>query len=162
VGGERDGQHFLAFLMRFWREREGLSLSQCGRVIGAARSTVSNMEAGRHRPHDDQMAVLDRRYGTGRLFQVLLDEAVLLRPVGPAALMRAQLEHLLEMSYRYYMVLRIVPLEAGPYDGHDGYFQVIGMADREVAYAGAQLGGRLIESPGEVDTLATRFDHIGA
>ncbi|MFV2172488.1 helix-turn-helix domain-containing protein [Actinomadura sp. LOL_016] len=64
--------HFLAFMMRFWREKMGLSLTQCGEIIGAARSTVSNLEAGRRRPQDDQMRVLDERYGTGGLFQVLL------------------------------------------------------------------------------------------
>ncbi|WP_165965366.1 helix-turn-helix domain-containing protein [Actinomadura bangladeshensis] len=50
----------------------GLSLTQCGEIIGAARSTVSNLEAGRRRPQDDQMRLLDRAYGTGLLFQVLL------------------------------------------------------------------------------------------
>ncbi|WUI02944.1 helix-turn-helix transcriptional regulator [Spirillospora sp. NBC_00431] len=64
--------HFLAFCMRFFREKMGLSLTQCGEIIGAARSTVSNLEAGRRRPQDDQMRLLDKAYGTGVLFQVLL------------------------------------------------------------------------------------------
>ncbi|WP_160161085.1 helix-turn-helix transcriptional regulator [Actinomadura sp. K4S16] len=64
--------HFLAFCMRFFREKMGLSLTQCGEIIGVARSTVSNMEAGRRRPQDDQMRLLDNAYGTGALFQVLL------------------------------------------------------------------------------------------
>ncbi|TDD70569.1 XRE family transcriptional regulator [Actinomadura darangshiensis] len=64
--------HFLAFCLRFWREKLGLSLTQCGEIIGVARSTVSNMEAGRRRPQDDQMRLLDKAYGTGVLFQVLL------------------------------------------------------------------------------------------
>lgn len=64
--------HFLAFCMRFFREKMGLSLTQCGEIIGVARSTVSNLEAGRRRPQDDQMRLLDRAYGTGVLFQVLL------------------------------------------------------------------------------------------
>ncbi|GAA2151578.1 helix-turn-helix domain-containing protein [Actinomadura napierensis] len=63
---------FLAFCMRFFREREGLSLTQCGEIMGLARSSVSNMEAGRRRPQDDQMRKLDNAYGTGVLFQVLL------------------------------------------------------------------------------------------
>ncbi|MFG2245758.1 helix-turn-helix transcriptional regulator [Spirillospora sp. NPDC048823] len=64
--------HFLSFFMRFMREKAGLSLSQCGEIMGAARSTVSNLEAGRRRPQDDQMRLLDKRYGTGLLFQLIL------------------------------------------------------------------------------------------
>lgn len=64
--------HLLAFYLRFLREKEGLSLTQCGKIIGVARSTVSNMEAGRQRPQEDQLAKLDDRYGTGLLLQVLL------------------------------------------------------------------------------------------
>lgn len=64
--------HFLAFCMRFFREKMDLSLTQCGEIIGAARSSVSNLEAGRRRPQDDQMRKLDAAYGTGVLFQVLL------------------------------------------------------------------------------------------
>jgi transcriptional regulator with XRE-family HTH domain len=63
---------FLAFCLRFFRERAGLSLTQCGEIMGLARSSVSNMEAGRRRPQDDQMRKLDNAYGTGILFQVLL------------------------------------------------------------------------------------------
>ncbi len=63
---------FLAFFMRFMREKAGLSLAQCGEIMGLARSTVSNMEAGRRRPQDDQMRLLDKHYGTGLLFQLIL------------------------------------------------------------------------------------------
>lgn len=63
---------FLAFFMRFMREKAGLSLAQCGEIMGIARSTVSNMEAGRRRPQDDQMRLLDKHYGTGLLFQLIL------------------------------------------------------------------------------------------
>lgn len=36
------------------------------------------------------------------------------------------------------------------------------MRGREIAYAGAQIGGRLIEAGDEADILAVRFDEIGA
>lgn len=64
--------HFLAFYLRFWREKAGLSLTQCGEVMGVTRGAVSHFEAGRRRPHDDHMRALDRHYGTGWLFQLLL------------------------------------------------------------------------------------------
>ncbi|WP_396455055.1 helix-turn-helix domain-containing protein [Actinomadura sp.] len=64
--------HLLSYYLRFFREKEGLSLTQWGKIIGAARSTVSNMEAGRHRIHEDHAKLIDRHFGTGRLFELLL------------------------------------------------------------------------------------------
>ncbi|MEO5877415.1 MAG: helix-turn-helix transcriptional regulator, partial [Streptosporangiaceae bacterium] len=64
--------HWLAFQLRYLREANGLSLTQAGAVIHAARSTVSNIEAGRLRIDDDQARLLDLRYGTGHLLQLLL------------------------------------------------------------------------------------------
>ncbi|MFI0350722.1 Scr1 family TA system antitoxin-like transcriptional regulator [Actinomadura sp. 9N407] len=236
--------HFLAFYMRYWREKEGLSLTQCGQIINAARSTVCNMEAGRQRPHDDQMRMLDKKYGTGMLFQLLLwyarmahdpewfhqysqyetqslairifhgggiplhlqtdecttaymrssshsdhgaelaehlarkrlilgretppdiwvvlDEAVLARPVGDNEAMKRQLRHLLTAMDLPHVSLRIVPFSSGIHPGVEGFFQVISLESRDVAYAGAQSGGRLIESPSEIRALRDRFDRIGA
>lgn len=235
--------HFLAYCMRFFREKMGLSLTQCGEIIGVARSTVSNLEAGRRRPQDDQMRLLDRAYGTGVLFQVLLwfarmahdpdwgrqidkyeedaisikiyhgqvvplvlqtdaytracvraskfkdldaemavrtakkkahrekgdslltwvviDEAVLARPVGGTEIMKQQLEYLLESTNLAHVSLRVVPFSSGEYMGVDGSMQIIGLEDRDVAYSGALNGGRLIESPGEVRELSVTFDRIG-
>ncbi|WP_067482508.1 helix-turn-helix domain-containing protein [Actinomadura hibisca] len=236
--------HFLAFYLRYQRKKEGLSLTQCGKIIAAARSTVSNMEAGRQRPQDDQMALLDDRYGTGALLQLLLwyarmahdpdwgrqlvkyeeaaslikmfhgqvippvfqtdaytwayvqaaitkdhegamarrvarrqallargmevdlwaviDESVLARPVGDAGTMKEQLEHLLYMSSLPNVSLRVVPFTSGAHLGVDGPLQLLSLGTRDVAYSGAQNGGRLIESPSEVRELSVIFDRIGA
>ncbi|WP_149263760.1 DUF5753 domain-containing protein [Actinomadura sp. K4S16] len=64
--------HFLAYALRFEREKHDHSLARCGQIIGAARSTVSNMEAGRLKLHDDQARVLDKKYNTPRLFEMLI------------------------------------------------------------------------------------------
>ncbi|WP_420865750.1 helix-turn-helix domain-containing protein [Actinomadura welshii] len=47
--------YFLAFYLRFWREKTGLSLTQCGEIMGVTRGTVSNFEAGRRRLQDDHV-----------------------------------------------------------------------------------------------------------
>ncbi|MFB4318416.1 Scr1 family TA system antitoxin-like transcriptional regulator [Actinomadura sp. 21ATH] len=236
--------HFLAFYMRFWREKQGLSLTQCGQIIHAARSSVCNIEAGRQRPNDDQMRMLDEKYGTGMLFQLLLwyarmahdpdwgrqfiryeeeadlvkmyhgqviplvfqtdaytwtyvqasafkdfeatmarrvarkefslerkgsvliwaviDEAVLARTVGSPQIMAEQLEHLLAMADLPHVSLRVIPFASGAHVGVDGSLQILSLGARNVAYSGAQNGGRLIESPGEVRELSVMFDRIGA
>ncbi|WP_030171404.1 helix-turn-helix domain-containing protein [Spirillospora albida] len=236
--------HFLAFYLRFLREKAGLSLTQCGAVIGVARSTVSNIEAGRIRPHEDQLEKLDAKYGTGSLLRLLLwfarmahepdwgrqlvkyeeqantirsyhgqaiprqlqiedyvralvdvgteegadeivarrlarqkalndrekqpfywlimDEAVLASCVGGPEVMKAQLLHLRRAMDLPNIIIRFVPPSAGAHPGVDGPFQVISLATRDVAYAGAQNGGRLIEQPLEVRDMWTKFDRIGA
>lgn len=236
--------HFLSFFMRFMREKNGMSLAQCGEVMGAARSSVSNLEAGRRRPQDDQMRLLDKHYGTGLLFQLLLwfarmahdpdwarqcmeyekiataiktyhgraipppfqteayvrgileagalkdvdtevakrlekqrmileredppvlwmlvDESVLAFPIGRADVMKEQLQHLLEMTHQPNVVMRVIPTNAGAHHGVDGPFQVMCLAERDVAYAGAQNGGRLIEAPIEAREFSTMFERIGA
>lgn len=60
--------HFLAYYLPFQREKQGLSLAQWRKIIGAARSTVSNIEAGRLKMHDDQAKILDETWDTGGLF----------------------------------------------------------------------------------------------
>jgi hypothetical protein len=235
--------HFLAYYLRFEREKQGLSLTQWGQIIGAARSTVSNMEAGRHKIHDDQVKLIDGKFGTGRLFELLLwyartahnpdwfrqytqyeadatiiriyhgqviptplqaeayiralllasnvkdveasvearmarqdamfssdeppeiwlllDEPALTYEIGGPETMREQLRHLLKLGMLPNISIRLLPKSSGAHLGLDGPFRVISMESRDVAYAGAQRGGRLIEATGEVRDLRVDFERIG-
>ncbi|WP_165964543.1 helix-turn-helix transcriptional regulator [Actinomadura sp. KC216] len=236
--------HLLAFYLRFLREKAGLSLTQVGQVIGVARSSVCNMEAGRQRPQEHHLAKLDAKYGTGMLLQlmlwfarmvhdpdwgrqllryeeqasairsyhghtiprqfqteeyigalvragtvddpdaeiaeriarqrkllgrekpafslVIMDEGVLASCVGGAAVMRSQLTHLRAVMDLPNVIIRFIPPSAGAHEGFDGPFQIISLEGRDVAYAGAQNGGRLIEGPVEVRDMWTRLDRISA
>lgn len=235
--------HFLAFYLRFLREKAGLSLTQVGKIIGVARSSVCNMEAGRQRPQEDHVTRLDEYYGTGQLLQLLLwfarlahdpnwfrqyaeyekqassirvyhgqvvplalqtedymralvavgsmrdiegemaerverkaaildredfpdlwvimDEGVLARLVGGTSVMLEQLRHLLKMADEPHVSLRIVPFASGATVGMDGSLQIMRLESRDVAYAGAQGGGRLIESPRDVRQMRDKFERIG-
>jgi transcriptional regulator with XRE-family HTH domain len=93
---------------------------------------------------------------------ILMDQEVLESPVGGSGVMREQIKHLLTVADMPRMSVRVVPREVGWHPGHDGPFQVLKVRGREVAYAGAQIGGRLIEAGDEADTLSVRFDQIGA
>ncbi|MFI0373608.1 helix-turn-helix transcriptional regulator [Actinomadura sp. 1N219] len=55
-------KHWIASDLRFWREREGLSLAQMGQVMGASRHTVSNIEHARDgwNMNEDHADRLDR------------------------------------------------------------------------------------------------------
>lgn len=93
---------------------------------------------------------------------ILIDETVLDHLVGGSEVMCDQLRRLLDLGQSPRIAIRIVPTSAGAHPGFDGPFQVLTVHGRDIAYAGAQIGGRLIEAGDEVRTLAIRFDEIGA
>nr|WP_301175641.1 DUF5753 domain-containing protein [Actinomadura geliboluensis] len=93
---------------------------------------------------------------------ILLDQEVLEIRLGDNAVMRDQLAHLLRMGESPRTTIRIVARSAGWHQGHDGPLQVYSIRSRELAYAGAQIGGRMIEAGDEVTTVAIRFEQIGA
>lgn len=93
---------------------------------------------------------------------VLLDEGLLERAVGGPEVMRDQLAHLLHTAELPHVTIRVAPKSAGAHPGLDGPFQIFSLAGRDAAYAGAQMGGRLIETGTEVRALSIEFDQIGA
>lgn len=236
--------HLFSHLLRFERLRRGLSLGQLGKLVNAAPSSVSNIEAGRRKMDERQARSLDRIWNTGGLFElllwyarnghnpdwaqsvaayesmarvirvyhgqhippplqteeyaralllarskvndidrtltarmarqavildrpdppyvwILLDEQVLHHCFGGAGVMRAQLGHLLDLMQRPRVSIRIVPQSAGAHSGVDGPFRVITIDSRDIAYAGAARGGRLIEMCDEVEDFRLDFDLIG-
>ncbi|GAA4615889.1 helix-turn-helix transcriptional regulator [Actinoallomurus liliacearum] len=236
--------HMLAYLLRWEREKNGLSLAQWGKIATAAPSTVSNVEAGRRKIDERQAKIIDRHFRTGGLFELLLwyaqnghnpdwaqsvtayeaiaqliriyqgqyipgpfqtedyaralllagsevkdlgetlkarmerqaaildrpeppyvwallDEDVLDDCIGGVEVMRAQLRYLLELMQRPNISIRIIPRSTGAHIGKDGSFRVITVDSRDIAYAGAARGGRLIEMCGEVEQFKLDFDRIG-
>jgi transcriptional regulator with XRE-family HTH domain len=92
---------------------------------------------------------------------VLLDEAAIMIEAGANWVIREQLKALLDFGERDRISVRIIPMRSGVHAGADGPFRVISLESRDVAYVGAQRGGRLIEEPTEVRELAVDFDRIG-
>lgn len=236
--------HMLAYLLRWEREKNGLSLTQWGKIANAAPSTVSNIEAGRRKIDERQAKILDQHFGTGGLFELtlwyarnghnpdwaqsitayeaaatviriyqgqyipppfqtkayaqalllasshtkdpdgalsarmerqvaildrpdppyvwaLLDENVLDDRIGNIEIMQAQLRHLRELMQQAHISVRIIPQSAGAHIGKDGSFRIVSVDSRDIAYAGARRGGRLIEMCGEVAEFRLDFDLIG-
>jgi hypothetical protein len=58
-------------------------------------------------------------------YRVLLDEAILHRPVGGAALMAAQLNNVLEGAKQGRVTVQVVPFGAGAHAAADGYFVLL-------------------------------------
>jgi Domain of unknown function (DUF5753)/Helix-turn-helix domain len=55
----------------------------------------------------------------------VMDEAVLRRPVGGAAVMRAQLDHLIEAAAMPHVTFQVVPFASGGHAGASGQFTVL-------------------------------------
>jgi len=65
-------------------------------------------------------------------FWVVLDEAVLRRPIGGVEVMRAQVRHLLEMSQRQNVTIQIVPFTAGGHAAAGGPFSILRFAEYDL------------------------------
>lgn len=62
----------------------------------------------------------------------MLDEAVLRRPLGGAAVMRAQLRHLAEVASMPHVTLQVVPFARGGHAGASGSFSILRFADADL------------------------------
>ena len=96
---------------------------------------------------------------------VVLDEAVVSRPVGGDAVMRGQLKRLVEVAELPNVTLQILPFEVGAHAGMDGTFTILSFpepGDPDVVYAENATGGLFLEKSDELQKYSFIFDHIRA
>ena len=96
---------------------------------------------------------------------VVLDEAVLSRPIGGDSVMRRQLDRLVEVAGLPRVTLQVLPFEAGAHAGMDGTFTILnfsGQADTNVVFVENATGGLFLEKREELRKYQTIFDHIRA
>ncbi|MFI5936070.1 helix-turn-helix domain-containing protein [Actinoplanes sp. NPDC051494] len=94
---------------------------------------------------------------------VVLDEAVLSRPVGGDEVMREQLHRLAEMAELPNVTLQILPFAAGAHAGMDGTFAVLDFPDAEdpdVVFVENATGGLFLEKADELHKYNLIFDAI--
>ncbi|MEU2895070.1 MULTISPECIES: helix-turn-helix domain-containing protein [unclassified Streptomyces] len=94
---------------------------------------------------------------------VVLDEAVLRRPVGGLPVMRDQLTRLLASASEFHITVQVLPFNQGEHEVMGGSLTVLTLLDgSEVAYTEGAHYGQLIEEPDEVRTLALTYDRLRA
>jgi transcriptional regulator with XRE-family HTH domain len=82
-----------------------------------------------------------------------IPESVVRLPVGGAAVMSDQLNHLLRMSARPCLTLRVVPLSIGAHPGMGGSFILMEFAEfRPVVYLESATSSLFLEKREEIDT----------
>lgn len=130
------------------------------------------LRAGRPRDSDEEIeqhvaarmarqAILTRERPP--LLWVALDEAVLRRPVGGRAVMRAQLAHLVAAARVRHIVIQVLPFDAGEHAGMAGARIILSLPDEgDIVYVEAPGNGLIIGTPEEVAETALRFDLLRA
>jgi len=94
------------------------------------------------------------------LMSVVLNWAVLAQPVGTPEIMRDQITHLLELSERPGVSVRILEANVGAHNGLDGSFRLLTVGGRDVAFSDAPERGRLVTAPADVMRFQVRYDRI--
>ena len=94
---------------------------------------------------------------------VVLDEAVVSRPVGGDEVMRAQMRHLAVASELPNVTLQVLPFDVGAHAGMDGTFAILDFpeaGDPNVVFAENATGGLFLEKSDELRKYGLIFDHI--
>jgi hypothetical protein len=93
----------------------------------------------------------------------VLDEGALRRPVGGAAVMRAQLERLVEMSKLRHVTIQVVPFSRGGHAAAGGSFTVLRFSEHEVpdvVYIEQLTSALYLEKREDVDHYLEVMNHL--
>jgi len=97
--------------------------------------------------------------------RVVLDEAVLSRPVGGDAVMRDQIKQLITIARRPNVTIQILPFAAGGHAGMDGSFAILEFeeeGDADVVFIDNATGGLFLEKADELRKYISIFDTVRA
>ncbi|MDX3492490.1 Scr1 family TA system antitoxin-like transcriptional regulator [Streptomyces turgidiscabies] len=94
---------------------------------------------------------------------VILDEAVLRRPIGGGAVMRKQLARLLDAAAERHITVQVLPFDQGGHEAMGGSLTILTLPDgSEVAYTEGADYGQLIEEPADVSRYRVIYDRLRA
>jgi transcriptional regulator with XRE-family HTH domain len=158
-------------------EASGLRSYETDVVHGLLQTTDYALAVLRElRPRDNEeqiQRVVDLRMQRQRLLDqeppldlwLILDEGAIRRNVGGSAVMRRQLEHLVQASRWSNVTLQILSFESGAHAGLTGPFAILEFPERtdsEVAYTESVGGMIYLEKDREVRACAEAFDRMRA
>jgi transcriptional regulator with XRE-family HTH domain len=95
----------------------------------------------------------------------LMDEAVLRRPVGGPAVMRAQFQHLIQVAELPHVTLQIVPFAQGAHAGESGSFTVLRFEERDlpdVVYIEQLTGAVYLDQRSDVEYYLEVVDELSS
>jgi hypothetical protein len=93
----------------------------------------------------------------------VIDEGALRRPVGGPVVMRAQLEHLIEVSALRHVTIQVVPFARGGHAAAGGSFTILRFGDPDVpdvVYLEQLTSALYLEKPEDVDHYMEVMNHL--
>jgi hypothetical protein len=93
----------------------------------------------------------------------VMDEAALRRPLGGQAVMRRQIEHLLEMSSLPHVALQVVPFDRGGHAAAGGPFSILRFAEPDlpdVVFLEQLSSALYLDDRNEVDEYMAVMDRL--
>lgn len=105
--------------------------------------------------------LLDR--DTPPRYQVLMDEAVLRRPVGGPEVMAAQIDKILELAEEGKVTAQIVPFDVGAIAAQDSNFVLLEFGDgvlSPVVFVDGLQSNQIFEKQAEVDRYREAIEHL--
>ncbi|WP_250282975.1 MULTISPECIES: helix-turn-helix domain-containing protein [unclassified Frankia] len=94
---------------------------------------------------------------------VVIDEAALRRPLGGPAVMRAQLEHLIELASRPNLSLQIMPFRFGGHAAEGGAFSILRFPEADlpdIVYIEQLAGAVYLDKREDVDRYMEAMDRL--
>jgi transcriptional regulator with XRE-family HTH domain len=93
---------------------------------------------------------------------VILDEAVLHRAVGGTAVMRVQLDHLINVTKDYDVTVQVIPYSTGAHPAMESTFSILDFLDPvpSIVYVEGLVGFLYLERPQEIARYAQVFDRL--
>ncbi len=129
-------------------------------VIGAVRPDLPRAELDRRvELRLRRQGLLDQDHPPA--MRVLLDDAVLRRPVGGPGVMAAQRRRLLADADRPAVTLQVLPVDAGAHAGMDGPFTIFGFpapAERDVVALDSAADALYLDLPEQVSRYRRVFE----
>lgn len=97
---------------------------------------------------------------------LILNEAVIQRPVGGEAAMSNQIRHLAELANRSHISVQVLPFSAGAHPGMKAGFTLLrfpeGFDDMDCVYLENENGGVWQERPGDIARYSDVFSRLSA
>jgi hypothetical protein len=92
-------------------------------------------------------------------FHVVLEEAILERPVGQPVVMRRQLQRLIEAAEAPNVTIQVIPKSAGPHVGWEGPLTILSLPEPvpDIGYVEGNSGVVYLESPDDVRRCTLKF-----
>lgn len=148
------------------RTKYGLTQGQLAAAVQVSTSLIASIENGRLVPQPDTAARLARQAATLDRDPPITLSAIMGEPAlryGDPVLLHRQLEHLLKLSERPSVSIRVVPFSAGIHPGLTGAFAMATQAGRRpVGYLDDQLRGRVVADADDIGALEWTWEALSA